>query len=233
MSHYDPSQLPQSQWPRPDAPIQTEWQQSSSQPLPPSTSVPRPPAKKTRGKFGIMLGVVVVLIAILGVVVFGHSNVSHSTKPTPVTAKQQHRATQVVATPTPQPTLVIQATGKPIVVDNIWTITVNGSRTSPGDAYSTPAAGNVYLVVDVTVKNTSRYYQDMLSGNQLVLKDSAGQPYREAITDFAIPPDGYIKPGGSQRGQLAYEIPTTMHTFSYYFQADPDGTDLTEWVLHV
>jgi hypothetical protein len=162
MSHYDPSQPPQPQWPSPDAPIQTEWQQSALQPLlQPSIQAPRPPAKKARGKLGIILGVVVVLIVILGVVVFGHSNVSHSTKPTPVTAKQQHRATQVVATPTPQPTLVIQAIGKPIVVDNIWTITVNGSRTSPGDAYSTPAAGNVYLVVDVTVKNTSRYYQDV------------------------------------------------------------------------
>lgn len=136
-------------------------------------------------------------------------------------------------TPTPQPTLTIQAIGKAVVVDGTWTITLNGARTSLGDAFSTPEAGDVYLVVDVTVKNTSTHFQDMLSGNQIMLKDSTGQQYREAITDFATPPDGTIKPGGSQRGQLAYEIPATKRTFSYYFQAAANGTDLTEWVLHV
>jgi hypothetical protein len=237
MSHYDPSQPSQSQWPRPDARIQTEWQQPASQPLPqPSIQAPRPPTKKARGRLRIILGLVVALIAILGVVVSGHNNTSHSTKSTkstPVSAKQQHQATQVVMTPTPQPTLVIQAIGKSVVVDSTWTVTLNGARTSLGDIFSTPGSGNVYLVVDVTVKNTSKHFQDMLSGNQIVLKDSTGQQFREAITDFAIPPDGTIKPGGSQRGQLAYEIPATMHTFSYYFQADTNGTDLTEWVLHV
>ena len=199
----------------------------------PPVQVPWPPTKKARGKLGIILGIIVTFIALLGVVVSGHSNTSHVTKSTPVPTKSSHQATRVVTTPTPQPTLVIQAIGKPVVVDSTWTIIVNGARTSLGDAFSTPAAGDVYLVVDVTVKNTSKHFQDMLSGNQLVLKDSTGQQYREAITDFATPPDGSIKPGGSQRGQLAYEMPATMHTFSYYFQADVNGTDLTEWVLHV
>ncbi len=211
-----------------------EWQQPSSQPLPqPSTQASRHPTRKVYGKLWTVLGVIVTLIAILGLVISGHSNTSHVTKSTPVSAKPSHQTTRVVTTPTPQPALVIQAIGRPVVVDSTWTVTVNGARISLGDAFSTPAAGDVYLVVDVTVKNTSRHFQDMLSGNQLLLQDSTGQQYQEAITDFATPPDGTIKPGGSQRGQLAYEIPTTMHTFSYYFQADVNGTDLTEWSLHV
>src|SRR6202165_2779058 len=99
--------------------------------------------------------------------------------------------------------------------------------------FSMPAAGNTFLVVDVTVKNTSTHFQDMSSGIQLVLKDSTGQQYSEAITDFATPPDGSIKSGALLRGQLAYEIPVSAHTFFYYFQADSGGTDLTEWVLKV
>ena len=234
MSHYDPSQPSQSQWPHPDARIQTEWQQPSSQSLPQSSfQPPRSPMKIARGKLRIILGIVVTLVAIVGVVVSGHNNTPHQTKSLPVSAKQQHQATQVVMTPIPQPTLVIQAIGKAVVVDSIWTITLNSARTSMGDAFSTPGAGDVYLVVDLTVKNTSRHFQDMLSGNQIVVKDSTGHQYRETITDFATPPDGTIKPGGSQRGQLAYEIPATMHTFSYFFQADTNGTDLTEWVLTV
>ncbi len=233
MSHDDPSQPSQSQVPHPDAGVQTEWQQPS-QPLPqPVTQISWSPVKKAPGKLTIILGVIVTLIAIPGLFISEHSNTSHSPKSTPVSAKRQHQAIQVALTPTPQPTLIIQAIGKPIVVDSTWTITVSGARTSSGDAYATPGAGDVYLVIDVTVKNTSRHFQDMLSGNQLVLKDSTGKQYREAITDFASPPDGTIKPGGSQRGQLAYEIPATEHIFSYYFQADTNGTDLTELALHV
>lgn len=228
MSHYDPSS--HSHELQSHTSVQTGWQ-----PLPqPSIRSPRPPAKKARGTLRIMLVVPVILVAVLGVVLFGHSNSPRQAQSTtPVSAKHRRQATRVVATPTPQPTLAIQAIGNAVVVDSSWTVTVHGARTSLGDPFSTPGAGDVYLVVDVTVKNTSTRFQDMLSGNQCVLKDSTGQPYREAITDFATPPDGSIKPGTSQRGQLAYEIPATLHTFYYYFQADTNGTDITEWVLHV
>jgi hypothetical protein len=233
MSHYDPSQPSQSQEPRPDAPIQTEWQEPSLQPQPSAKQAPRLSIKKVPGKLTIVLGIIATLIAMYGLFISGHSNTAHPTKSAIISARPSQQATRVVMTPTLQPTLVIQAVGRPIVVDSTWTITVNGARISPGDAFSTPATGDVYLVIYVTVKNTSRYFQDMLSGNQFLLKDSTGQQYQEAITDFATPPDGYVKPGGSQRGQLAYEIPATMHTFSYYFQTDINGVHLIEWTLHV
>jgi Domain of unknown function (DUF4352) len=156
-----------------------------------------------------------------------------STLSTSAISGHQRQPTQVVNTPTPLPTLVINAIGKAVVVNSTWTITVNGVKTNAGDPFSMPAAGHIYLVVDVTVKNTSKRYQDMASGLQLILKDSTGQQYMETITDFATPPDGSIKFGEFLRGQLAYEIPATDHTFSYYFQADSGGTDLTEWALKV
>lgn len=230
MSQYDPSQPPQF----PDAPVQTEWQQPSSQPLQrPSFQSPRTPTKKARSGLLITIGAVAVMLALLGfaIVVQNHSLPAISEPAT--SSKHLQQPTPTVSRPTPQPTLVIQAIGKPVVVDGTWTIIVHGVKTSTGDPYSAPGAGNVYLVVDVTVKNTSKHFQDMLSGNQLVLKDSTGQQSREAITDFATPPDGTIRPGGALRGLLAYEIPATAHSFFYYFQADTSGTDLTEWALHV
>jgi Domain of unknown function (DUF4352) len=242
MSHYDPSQLPQSQWRHPNAPIQTEWQQPPSQPLPQqpifqqsfqSPQPPQPPKKKTRNNLWITIGAVALMLALL-VVGIGVQNRSQPAKSMPSSSSaHQQLVTQVVRQPSPQPNLVKQAIGKPIVVDSIWTITVNGVKTNAGDPFSMPAAGNTFLVVDVTVKNTSTHFQDMSSGIQLVLKDSTGQQYRESITDFATPPDGSIKFGTFLRGQLAYEIPATAHTFSYYFQADASGTDLTEWALKV
>lgn len=239
MSHYDPSQPPQAQWRHPNAPIQTEWQQPPSQPLPQqpisqqSFQSPRPPKKTARINLWITIGAVVSILTLLGIGI-GVQNRSQSVKSTPSSSSaHQQLITQVVRRPSPQPTLVIHAIGKPVVVDSTWTITVNGVKTNAGDPFSMPGAGNIFLVIDVTVKNTSTHFQDMASGIQLVLKDSAGQQFGETITDFATPPDGSIKFGKFLRGQLAYEIPATAHTFFYYFQADSKGTDLREWVLNV
>ncbi len=245
MSHYDPSQPPQSQWRHPNAPVQTEWQQPPSQSLPqqpifqqsfPSPQPPQPPKKKGRNNLWITIGAIASMLALLGIAIGAQNRSQPATSTQSAlssSSTHQQLVTQVVRQPSPQPTLVKQAIGKPIVVDSIWTITVNGVKTNAGDPFSMPAAGNTFLVVDVTVKNTSTHYQDMLSGIQLVLKDGAGQQYRESITDFATPPDGPIKFGTFLRGQLAYEIPATAHAFFYYFQADSGGTDLTEWALNV
>jgi hypothetical protein len=238
MSHYDPSQPAQSQRLQPGIQTQTEWQRIPTQPLPqlPSyqpTFHSRSPEKKARSGLLITIGAIVVMLALLGLA-FYWQNQSAPAPSKPATAvKQRQRPTPTIAEPSPLPTLPIQVIGRPVVVDSTWTITVNAVKTYAGDPFSMPAAGNTFLVVDVTVKNTSRHYQDMESGIQLLLKDSAGQQYRETITDFATPPDGSIKFGQFQRGQLAYEIPATMHTFYYFFQADASGTDMTEWVLNV
>ena len=206
---------------------------SPPQPQYPRNQHMRPREKKARSGLLITTVVVAFMLALFGFAVGVQNHLQSATSKPATSTTNLQQPTPTISKPTPQPALALQAIGKSVVVDSTWTIKVNGARTSPGDRYSTPSAGNIYLVVDVTVKNTSRYYQDMLSGNQLVLKDSAGQQYREAITDFAIPPDGEIRPHSSQRGQLAYEIPANLHTFSYSFQADANGTDLTEWVLHV
>jgi Domain of unknown function (DUF4352) len=238
MSHSDPSQPAQPQWQHPNARVQTEWQRVPSPPLPQDplyqqTFHPRPPEKRARGGLLITIGAVVAMLALLGFAIGLQNHLQPATPKPATSSKRLQQPTPTIKKPTPQPVLVIQAIGKPVVVDSTWTVTVNGVKTSPGDRFSTPQAGDVYLVVDVTVKNTSPHHQDMLSGNQIVLKDSAGQQYMEAITDFATPPDGTIRSGGFQRGQLAYEIPATMHGFFYFFQADVNGADLTEWALHV
>ena len=180
------------------------------------------------------IGVFIVLIAIIsGVAISRYANSRPATSTPSASSGHRQQPTRSVNKPTLQPTLVINAIGTAVVVDNTWTVTVNGVKTSTGDPFSTPGAGDIYLVVDVTVKNTSSHYQDMLSALQFILKDSAGRQYRETITDFATPPDGSIKFGRLLRGQLAYEIPVTAHTFSFFFQADSGGTDLTEWALDV
>jgi Domain of unknown function (DUF4352) len=238
MSQFDPSQSPQSQWRQPSIQTQAEWQQPPSQPLQPQhpvyqQSFQRPPPKnKSRNGLWVTISALVTMIAILGVAIGWQGNSQPATSTLTTSSGHHQQSTRVLNKPTPQPTLVIHAIGKPVVVDSTWTVTVNSVKTSSGDHFSTPGTGNIYLVVDVTVKNTSSHYQDMLSALLLILKDSAGQQHVETITDFATPPDGLIKFGDFKRGQLAYEIPITLHTFSYYFQTDSSGTNLTEWALN-
>src|SRR5713226_8328010 len=170
MSQSDPSQ-PQSQFRQPFLQTQTQWQQPPSQALPQQpiyqqSYQPRPPKKKARNKVWMAIGAFIVLIAVIGGVTMSRYANSRSATSTPSTSSGHKQPTRSVNKPTPQPTLVINAIGAAVVVDSTWTITVNGVKTSTGDTFSTTGAGDVYLVVDVTVKNTSSHYQDMLSALQ-------------------------------------------------------------------
>ena len=123
--------------------------------------------------------------------------------------------------------------GVPFVVDPTWTVTVNSFKTSRGDQFSTPRSGNTFVVVDVTVKNTSSSNQIVSSLVMFNLKDSTGQQYTESITDFAKAPDGTVTPGSLLRGQLVYEVPASQHSFTFSFQGYLAGNDLTEWNLNI
>src|SRR6202049_2148282 len=130
MSHYDPSQPSQSQWQHPNAQIQTEWQQPPSQPLSPQSFDPRPPKKKARSGLWVTIGAVAAMLALLGFAIGVQNNSRPATSTLSGSSKHRPQPTLTVNKPSPQPTLIIQTIGKPVVVDSIWTITVNGVKTS-------------------------------------------------------------------------------------------------------
>ncbi|GAC1565625.1 MAG: hypothetical protein NVS3B14_03980 [Ktedonobacteraceae bacterium] len=246
MSQTDPTQ---PQWRQPSVQIQTEWRQTPSQLLPPQYPTHQPiyqqpaphPSKKLRIGLWISTGVVFVLLIISAIAAGWYGSSQPATSPTSsASSGKQQKSTQAVkeptqatTTPTSQPTVVSKSVGKPVVVDSAWTVTVNSVNTNKGDQFSTPEAGNTYLVVAVTIKNTSSSNQSMLSALQFNLKDSRGQQYAETITDFATPPDMPTTPGKLVRGQLAFEIPATEHTFFFSFQSEISSSDLTEWILNI
>src|SRR5260221_13757493 len=72
-----------------------------------------------------------------------------------------HAPTQITTTPptqaaTAKPTQApaMPASGKPWKDDDTWTVTVNSAKTNHGDSFIPPAAGHIFVVVDVTLKNT-------------------------------------------------------------------------------
>ena len=119
------------------------------------------------------------------------------------------------------------------MVDSTWTVTVNSLKKSIGDQFSTPKSGAMFVIVDVTIKNTSSTQQNVSSLISFTFKDSTGQAYTESITDFSKAPDGALTPGDILRGQLAYEVPTTQHSFTFRFASDLVSTDIATWSLSV
>jgi len=156
----------------------------------------------------------------------------------PVPGLQAQATTQPTAQPTAQPTT--QPTqpggntiGKAVQVGNTWVVTVNNVKTSPGSEFTKPKSGNIFIVVDVSVKNISSSDQSVSSLLMFNLKNATGQLYTEAFTEFTNPPDGTVTPNSLLRGQLVYEVPSTDHTFTFSFQSDSSGSDIIEWNVKV
>jgi len=160
----------------------------------------------------------------------------------PVPGLLAQATTQPTAQPTAQPSTqpTAQPTqpggntiGKAVQVGNTWVVTVNNVKTSPGSEFTKPKSGNIFIVVDVSVKNISSSDQSVSSLLMFNLKNATGQLYTEAFTEFTNPPDGTVTPNSLLRGQLVYEVPSTDHTFTFSFQSDSSGSDIIEWNVKV
>jgi hypothetical protein len=111
-------------------------------------------------------------------------------------------------------------------------VTLNSVKTSAGDQYDTPAAGNIYLIVDVTAKNLSTSPQILSSAGSFTLKDDTGQAYQETIISSGTPPNALaLQPGDKLRGQITYEIPKSLHHFTFQFQDESGGTGTWEFSI--
>jgi Domain of unknown function (DUF4352) len=120
-----------------------------------------------------------------------------------------------------------------VQVGDTWVVTINSVKTNPGSDFTKPKSGNTFVIVDVTVKNISSSNQTVSSLLMFNLKDATGQQYNEAITDFTKAPDGTVTPNSLLRGQLVYEVPSTDHTFTFSYQSDLTGSDITVWNVNI
>ncbi len=120
--------------------------------------------------------------------------------------------------------------GDQVNVGGIYVVTVNSVQTHGATDVDQPKAGDTYLVINVTLKNTSSSEQNFSSILQFTLKDSTGQTYDETITSFQQQsPDGKIEAGSLATGDLVYEVPTAQTKFTLAFQADITSSGETIW----
>lgn len=111
-------------------------------------------------------------------------------------------------------------------------VTVHGSRTSTGDEFLAPEAGNVWVIVDATVKNTGDDAYNLSSVLQTSLRDGAGREYDITIgpTDLQGQLDGTIPPGDILRGEVAFEVPEDATGLQFVF-AQALGEQQARWNL--
>ncbi len=206
---------------------------------------PTPPRKSNSRLIMIIAGIVLVILVVGGgAYALGHQGGTNATStPTPSansntpatggnTPTAGNTPTSSGVTPTTQTTTGNGKVGQAVQAGPNYSVTVNSVKTSTGDSVFSPKAGNTYIVIDVTVKNTSSSPQDVSSLINFELQDSTGQKYQEAFTDIGTPPDQTgLTPGGLIRGQLVYEVPASMHQFTLsYVDILGDGT-LATWNL--
>jgi hypothetical protein len=221
----DPTYIPQ---PPPPPPQYTQYPQTPYPPPP----VMQPSPKKRRTWLWIIVGIVALIIFYQ----IGQAALSQTSTSTPPAATQAPAGNTPAATQppavTPTPTSSVNTIGKAVVVNADWTVTLNKVSTSKGTEFDTPKAGNIYLIVNVTLQNTSGQNQHVSTLAPWSLKDESGQTYTQDIF-YGNGPDGTVAANGKIRGNIAYEVPKSVHNFILQFVPDLGGTDLAEWNVSI
>lgn len=222
----------------------TQWQQSESlppqypQPIPPPQWQQQPyypppyqPPQKPHNAFKLGLGIGCGIMAAfaIGIVVLAFLISAGRQSST----AQQQFATQPANQPTIAPTQSIFKVGD-TASNTIWSVTVNSVKEVTSGPYAQPGAGNIFLIVDVTTQNLSSNPQIVSSGASFTLKDATGQVYNEKFTGIGTPPDnGALQPNDKLRGQISYEVPKSLHDFTFQFQGSILDASAATWAVTV
>src|SRR6266700_1223896 len=206
---------------------QPQYQQGSFTP-PPMQPAPKP--KKSRTWLWI---VGMILVAIIS---YSVGAGSHSGSDTTATTSNN------TSTSAAQPTQAPKATTKPanshhkigetITSDDIWQVTITSASTNQGTNMFQPKAGNVFLQIQITMKNVSQQAQTASSLAMWDLKAVDGTKYNTSLTD-ATSPDGQVEAGGPLKGTLTYEVPSGTKTFTLSFITSLADPSLDVWDIQV
>lgn len=207
--------FPQQQWP------------PQQQQQPPLQAASKP--SRSRSRLWLLLGIVAI-VAIAAII--GGSIVASLGQKSPGATSSSNTNGSTFSPP-----VQLQSSGntigKPVHVGNAWIVTVNSFKSSKGDGViNTPKVGDILLVVNVTLKNSSSMNQAASSPIMFSLKNSTGQIYTQQIA-YGHSPDGPVLTGGTISGQIAYEVPASAHSFLLLCGPGPGSNSLNEWNITI
>lgn len=139
---------------------------------------------------------------------------------------------------TPQATQATAAhfkVGQVVKVGDTWEVTVNSAKKSQGDDFSKPDAGNMFVIVNVTVKNISNQEQDISSLANFSFKAADGTQGQTAILTSGVSPspDGKVAAGDKVKGDLVYQVPASQKQFTLAFESDILSSGQTIWDINL
>lgn len=184
----------------------------------------QPPPQKKRRR-GCLVSASVVIVVVIAIVAIVSTNSGKGGTPTTsATSATKESRTEPAVTPTGA-----NKVQQPVNLDN-WTIIVNKVSTSKGSEFNQPQKpGDVFLLVDVSLKNNTGSSQTVSSLVLFSLKDASGQAYNGTFdTDAPDTPNGNLPAGQLLRGTIPYEVPATLHDFLFSF-----SPSLADWSLSV
>jgi len=239
-----PQQMPPQLWHQQPNYTQSQSYYPPQQPLSPQQNAPppnelqQPPVRPSQTLSRITWILVGVAIGLVFGLILGSSygrsastNTSNTTTQAAaqVTSQPTQVATQAAATPTPS-----HFTVGGHVTSGIWVLTVNSAKTNTGDEFDIPKAGNIYMLINFTAKNTDTNNRDM-SPNYFTLRDNQGNTYDLAYITVPSEPRGTVVAGQQLRGDLSYEIPKSLHLFIMQFDPpdDIDNNQIVQWTIQV
>ena len=125
--------------------------------------------------------------------------------------------------------------GETVKTGDTWEVTVNSAKTSNGDDYEKPDAGNTFIIINVTTHNISNKEQIVSSLLNFKLKDSDGTEGKVAFlgTGTSQPPDGKVAAGDQARGDLVYQVSASKKQFTLSFENDILQSGQTIWDINV
>jgi hypothetical protein len=134
----------------------------------------------------------------------------------------------------PPTTSMAYRVGQTAEIDNLCAVTLTRVTTSPGEAGSLAAPGQVYLLIRAALRNRSSQPLDAFSAGRFQLADTQGNEYQPALlpgTVFYLTET--IQPGSQQEEQLAFSVPVTIHEFRLTFQRDRSSPPLATWEISI
>lgn len=102
--------------------------------------------------------------------------------------------------------------------------TVNGIRIDEGDDFNKPEEGNVFLIIDATIKNTGQDSNALSSLIMFKLYDS--EFYEKDMSIFADTKgslDGELGAGRTMRGEIAFEVGKDETEWEFIFEPNVFG----------
>ncbi|MGP4073823.1 DUF4352 domain-containing protein [Piscibacillus sp. B03] len=110
-------------------------------------------------------------------------------------------------------------------------VTVNEVKTSEGSDFETPE-NDFYLILDITVNNTTEEAANISTMMQMTLQDADGYSHDVALfTGVKGSLDGEVGPGRENRGEVAFDVEQS-DSYEFIFD-DPFTTGQAIWEFSV